>query len=97
MFSSIKTTLIALMISAILIVSVSVLIFAVSEHETLYLEAVESDLDALSTNMADDIVGLMANDPDPFELAIPLLRLDRYDNVKYASILDGEGKLLHGY
>ena len=97
MFSSIKTILIALMISAILIVSVSVLIFAVSEHETLYLEAVESDLDALSTNMADDIVGLMAKDPDPFELAIPLLRLDRYDNVKYASILDAEGKLLQGY
>ena len=97
MFSSIKTTLIALMIAAILIVSVSVLIFAVSEHETLYLEAVESDLDALSTNMADDIVGLMASDPDPFELSIPLLRLDQYDNVKYASILDAEGKLLHGY
>ena len=97
MFSSIKTTLVALMISAILIVSIAVLIFAVSEHETLYLEAVESDLDALSTNMADDIVGLMASDPDPFELSIPLLRLDQYDNVKYASILDAEGKLLHGY
>ena len=97
MFSSIKTILIALMIAAILVVSVAVLIFAVSEHEALYLEAVESDLDALSTNMADDIVGLMANDPDPFELSIPLLRLDRYDNVKYASILDGKGKLLHSY
>ena len=97
MFSSIKTTLIALMVSAIIIVSFSVLIFAVSEHEALYLEAVESDLDALSTNMADDIVGLMANDPDPFELSIPLLRLDQYDNVKYARILDAEGKLLQGY
>lgn len=97
MFSSIKTTLIALIISAILIVSVFVLILAVSEHEDLYLEAVESDLDALSTNMADDIVGLMASDPDPFELTIPLLRLDRYDNVKYARILDAEGKLLQGY
>ena len=97
MFSSIKTILIALMVSAILIVSVSVMIFAVSEHEALYLETAESDLDALSTNMADDIVGLMAKDPDPFELAIPLLRLDRYDNVKYARILDAEGKLLQGY
>ena len=97
MFSSIKTTLIALMVSAIIIVSFSVLISAVSEHEALYLEAVESDLDALSTNMADDIVGLMANDPDPFELSIPLLRLDQYDNVKYARILDAEGKLLQGY
>ena len=97
MFSSIKTTLIALMISAILIVSFSVLIFAVSEHEALYLKAVESDLDALSTNMADDIVGLMANDPDPFELELKLLLLDRYDNVKYASILDAEGKAVYLY
>lgn len=97
LFSSIKTTLIALMVSAILIVGFCVLIFAVSEHETLYLEAVKSDLDGLSANMASDLVSLMAHDPDPFELSIRLLRLERYDNVKYARILDTEGNLLQGY
>ena len=89
--------LVALTVSAILIASFSVLTFSVSEHETLYRETVKSDLDGLSENMANDLVAIMASEPDPFELTTLLLRLDRYSNVKYAKIFDKHGALLQRY
>ena len=97
LFSSIRTTLIVFTVTAILIASFSVLTFSIIEHENLYREAVKSDLDGLSANMANDLVALMVNQPDPFELAALLLRLDRYDNVKYAKIFNRELTPLQRY
>ena len=97
LFSSIRTTLIVLTVTAILIASFSVLTFSIIEHENLYREAVKSDLNGLSANMADDLVALMIHQPDSFELSALLLRLDRYDNVKYAKIFDRELTPLQRY
>ena len=97
LFSSIRTTLIVFTVTAILIASFSVLTFSIIEHENLYREAVKSDLNGLSTNMANDLVALMIQQPDPFELAALLLRLERYDNVKYAKIFDRELTPLQRY
>ena len=97
LFSSIRTTLIVFTVTAILIASFSVLTFSIIEHENLYREAVKSDLNGLSTNMANDLVALMRQQPDPFELAALLLRLERYDNVKYAKIFDRELTPLQRY
>ena len=97
LFSSIRTTLIVFTVTAILIASFSVLTFSIIEHENLYREAVKSDLDGLSANMANDLVPLINRQPDPFELAALLLHLERYDNVKYAKIFDREFTPLQSY
>ena len=97
LFSSIRTALTVLTVSAILIVGFSVLAFSVIQYENLYRETIESDLYGLSGNMAEDLVALMAGEPDPFELAILLSRLDRYANVKYAKIFDSGYTLLQHY
>ena len=97
LFRSIRTALTVLTVSAILIVGFSVLAFSVIQYENLYRETIESDLYGLSGNMAEDLVALMAGEPDPFELAILLSRLDRYANVKYAKIFDSGYALLQHY
>ena len=97
LFSRIRTALTVLTVSAILIVGFSVLAFSVIQYENLYRETIESDLYGLSGNMAEDLVALIADEPDPFELAILLSRLDRYANVKYAKIFDPGYTLLQHY
>lgn len=92
-----RTALTVLTISAILTVGFSVLAFSVIQYENLYRKTIESDLYALSGNMAEDLVALMASEPDPFELATLLSRLDRYENVKYAKIFDAGHTFLQSY
>ena len=48
-------------------------------------------------NLASDLIPVMASGHDPFELTTLLLRLDPYDNVKYAKIFDMAGALLQRY
>ena len=86
LFKTIKNTTTTLTVLAIFFSCAAVLIFSIQEHEQLYLEAVQSDLDGLSENMANDLVPLLATEPDMFDLTTMLLRLDRYENVKYAVI-----------
>jgi len=58
-------------------------------YEELYLDSVKKDLDGLSTNLASDLLSIVSDStPDNFELTTSLLRLDRYENVKFALILD---------
>jgi diguanylate cyclase (GGDEF)-like protein len=96
-FNSIKTTLITLTVSAILVASTLVLFFSIVEHEKLYREVVRSDLDGLSENLSNDLVALMTHGSDGFDIAALLLRLDRYENVMYAEIYDPNFKLLKKY
>ncbi|MFT2089473.1 EAL domain-containing protein [Paraglaciecola sp. 2405UD69-4] len=96
-FKTIKNTIISISVVAICIVSLATLYFALQEHEKLYFESVKGDLDALSENMSSDLLSLMADQPDEFELATLLLRLDRYNNVKHASIYDQRWQPLQNY
>lgn len=96
-FNSIKTTLITLTVSAILVASTLVLFFSIVEHEKLYKEVVRSDLDGLSENLSNDLVTLMTHGSEGFEIASLLLRLDRYENVMYAEIYDPNFQLLKKY
>lgn len=97
MFSSIKTSLIILTVTAILVSSTSVLLFSISEHEKLYIEVVESDLNGLSENMSNDLIPLMLREIDKFELASQLLRLDRYPNIKFARVYKPDMELVQEY
>jgi hypothetical protein len=49
---------------------------------------VHNDLDALSVNMADDLMPFLALVPDSFEISDTLLRLDKYENGKFAAVFD---------
>lgn len=97
LFNTIKNTTSSISVIAICFVSLAILYFSIQEHETLYFESVKGDLDALSENMSSDLVPLLAVQPDQFELATMLLRLDRYENVKYAFIYDNNWHPLQSY
>lgn len=97
LFKTIKNTTASIAALAICIVSITILTFALQEHEKLYFEFVKGDIDALSENMSIDLVPLLAYQPDEFELTTMLLRLDRYDNVKFAIIYDKDGHPLQRY
>lgn len=90
LFKTIKNTTTTLTVLAICFVCTAVLIFSIQEHENLYRESVKSDLDGLSENMASDLVPLLAIAPDTFEISTLLLRLERYENVKFAVVFDKE-------
>ena len=97
LFRTIKNTTTMLTVVAIVLVCAAVVAFSVEEYEQLYLEATRADLDGLSENLASDLVPLIASDPDIFEVTTTLLRLDRYDNVKYAVVFDKNWQRLNVY
>jgi diguanylate cyclase (GGDEF)-like protein len=88
LFKTIKNTTTTLTVITICLVCTAVLIFSMQEHENLYLESVKNDLDSLSANMASDLVPLLAISPDTFEISTLLLRLERYNNVKFAVVFN---------
>lgn len=85
---SIKGTLTSLTIASLLFAVLAVLAFSIQEHQSLYKDAVKRDLDALSENMSNDLLPILANNTDEFELTTTLLRLDTYQNVILAAIYD---------
>ncbi|MEP1448954.1 MAG: EAL domain-containing protein [Paraglaciecola sp.] len=97
LFRTIKNTTTTLTVVAIVLVCVAVVASSIEEYEKLYLEATRGDLDGLSENLASDLVHLIASDPDMFEVTTTLLRLDRYENVKYAVVFDNNWQQLNVY
>ncbi|WP_076417081.1 EAL domain-containing protein [Colwellia sp. UCD-KL20] len=96
-FQSVKSTLATLTISIIIIVSFSVLVVSIFEHENLYQKFVKSDLDGLSENITNDLVPLIGDTRDVFYITTVLLRLDHYENVKFAAVLTPEFKPIETY
>jgi diguanylate cyclase (GGDEF)-like protein len=88
LIKTIKNTTTTLTVIAILLACSAVLVFALQEHENLYLESVRSDLDGLSENMANDLVPLLVTNSDTFDISTLLLRLERYNHVKFAVVFD---------
>ncbi len=94
---SIKTPLLLLSMIAILLVSSFSIYISIKEHESLYRDSVKHDLDALSGNLSNDLVGLLAAQIKDYELTTILLRLDNYDNNQYAYIFDAKGIVISRY
>jgi len=97
LFRSITSNLIVITLFAIVLVGSSIFYLSLEEHEDLYQKQVKNDLTALSVNLSDDLVKLMAGDIDQFELATLLLRLDKYDNIRVAKIFDPNWQLIEQY
>lgn len=97
MAKTIKVPLIIIVFIAILFVSIFSIAISITEHEKLYRESVKQDLDGLSENLSNDLVTILAVNDNEIELATILLRLDRYENVKFAHIFAVNNNLLSSY
>lgn len=84
---SITTNILLVTFIAIILVGAAVIIMAITQHESLYREQVEKDTSALSANLSEDLVQIMANGGDYFLISNLLLRLNKYDDVLYAKVL----------
>lgn len=88
MLSTIKATLTTINSIAIVAVSIAVLAFSIKVHEALYLESVKTDFSPLSENISNDLIKFINTEqPDIFGITSTLLRLEGYENVKYAVVL----------
>ena len=96
-FRSITTKIIIITLFTIILVGTSIFYLTLQEHENLYRIQVKNDLTALSVNLSDDLVKVMAEGVDNFELATILLRLDKYDNIDFAKVFDTNWQIIDQY
>ncbi|MFT5277121.1 MAG: diguanylate cyclase (GGDEF)-like protein [Glaciecola sp.] len=97
-FKTIRSTLTALNSLAIATLCAGFLGFTIYAHEGLYQEAVESDLNALSNNMAEDLFKILgASKLDTDAIISTLLRLKEYENAELAYVYDKDYTQLELY
>lgn len=94
---SLRTKLVVLNILGMIAVIIGVMYLTIQEHENLYKEYVVRNLTGLSENMSDELVSILSSEPDFFKLTTTLLKLDRYEDVQYASIYDASWRSLQNY
>jgi diguanylate cyclase (GGDEF)-like protein len=77
-------------ISTLSIVMCAVAVFWVSlnEHENIYLESVEDNIEALAENVADELLLLLVDEADAFELKNQLLIFEKYHHIILATVYD---------
>lgn len=97
LIKSIRTAVMLLSLVSIALVATSVFYSALREHRELYSRYVESDLKALSDNMANDLVGVLSRSDYFFELKRYLLSLEPYENVIGAAVYDKNWNVLEVY
>lgn len=66
------------------------------EHEAIYKRTVFNHLEALSGNMADELVPLVT-ERDILAITTKLLDFEKYENAKYAVVYDSEWHILQLY
>lgn len=94
---SITTNILLVTFVAIILVGSAVFFLAIKEHENLYRQQSLDIVDAISSNLSEDLIPLMADQQDDFELSTLLLRLDRYENVLYAKVLSPKWEVIQSY
>lgn len=97
LIKSIRTAIMLLSLVFMIVIAVSVFYLSVTEHRELYARYVEGDLDALTENMASDLVGVINHPNQFFELKAYLLSLDPYDHVIGAAVYDKSWELIDEY
>ena len=95
MFRSIKSPLGIIVSSAVFFATAMVLWLAISEHEDLYHKAVRGNVNALATNLTDDLAVVLEGENINYtELSVVLAQLEAYDNIISAGVYDDDGALL---
>lgn len=94
---SLRTAIMLLSLVFMAVIALSVFLLAMNEHRALYERYSESDLDALSENMANDLIPLVLHDDRFFKLKAFLLQLDPYRHTRGAAVYDAQWSLLERY
>ena len=97
MFHSIRNKFIIITILLIILSSNLVFFLAINEHENLYRQSVEENLDAMSSNIADNLLRVMSQEIDLFSITTELLGLDRYEHIKFVNVFDANWQLIQSY
>ncbi len=97
MFNKLSSKVLAGTVALVIICSIAFLYLSMKEHEFVYRGTVFNHLEALATNMADDLVETLNEEVDSVDLATKLLDLEVYDNVKYAIVYSRDWDVLQQY
>lgn len=95
--NSLRSQLLTLSIAAILATSILLVIFAMQAYQDLYRQGASDDLNGLSENLSIDLMVMMSDEPDIFNIANLLLKLDQYENVRVAAVFDENLKVIQPY
>ncbi|GGY35955.1 hypothetical protein GCM10011297_06230 [Bacterioplanes sanyensis] len=94
---SMRTAIMLLALISMITIAVAVFFLAINEHRHLYQRYAEADLNALSDNMANELLPLIAQQQHFFQLKTFLLKLDPYAHTEGAAIYNPEWQLLESY
>ncbi|MFW8590268.1 EAL domain-containing protein [Glaciecola sp. 2405UD65-10] len=95
--NSLRSQLLTLSIAAILATSILLVIFAMQAYQDLYRQGASDDLNGLSENLSIDLMVMMSDEPDIFNIANLLLKLDQYENVRVAAVFDENLNVVQPY
>ncbi|MCE0494794.1 EAL domain-containing protein [Vibrio salinus] len=88
-----------MLISTISIVLCALLVFAISlkQHQQIYLNSVESNLDALTANVADELLLYIGDQDSSFEIKNNLLTFQKYDHILFSYVYDRNWNKINQY
>jgi len=95
--NSLRGTIMAIAVAAIILASTTTVVLSGLEYRDLYRESAAESLRALTENLSSDLIPLLANEPDLFDITNLLLRLDQYRHIRFAVVLDTQGRPLTQY
>lgn len=95
---SIKTKLISITFLVVAVCATCITFLTLYQHQLLYKENLSRNLDALSSNLSDELFPHLAlNEPELINIATTIMKLDRYQHIKYGVVVTSEYKLLAQY
>ncbi|MBH0058035.1 EAL domain-containing protein [Pseudoalteromonas sp. SWXJZ94C] len=88
-----------IIITTVLIILSANLVFflAINEHENLYRQSVQQNLDAMSSNISDNLLRIMSDQVDLFSITTELLSFERYEYIKFVNVFDANWELIQPY
>lgn len=88
-----------MLISTISVVLCALSVFAVSlkQHQQIYLNSVENNLDALIANVADELLFYVNDHDAAFEIKNKLLIFQKYDHILFAFVYDKHWNKVNQY
>ncbi len=96
-FANLRRSITIIAILSITAIAAASIYFSVREYQRLYTESAGRDLDALAANLSSDLIPILAGDSDFFEATNILLRLDQYQNTRFAAVMDANRKPVAQY
>jgi len=97
-YLSIKTKLISITFFVVFLCALAITFLTLYQHQKLYKEELATNLYALSSNLSDELFPYLAsNEPELIGLTTTLLKLERYQQIKYGLILDKSNNIVTQY